>query len=72
MTEEDLVVFDILMRPAPELSTEERTEVKKVKRALLTRLKQLLVLNWRQPPSGCAAWLTRPSRNSFGLSWMRK
>jgi hypothetical protein len=30
MTEEELVVFDILTRPAPELSTEERAEVKKV------------------------------------------
>ena len=48
MTEEELVVFDILMRPAPELSAGERSEVKKVSRDLLTKLKQLLVLNWRQ------------------------
>jgi type I restriction enzyme R subunit len=48
MTEEELVVFDILTRPAPELSTEERAEVKKVARELLARLKELLVLNWRQ------------------------
>ncbi len=48
MTEEELVIFDILTRPAPELSPEERAEVKKVARDLLTRLKQLLVLNWRQ------------------------
>jgi len=48
MSEEELVVFDILMRSAPELNTEERTEVKKVTRELLSRLKQLLVLNWRQ------------------------
>jgi len=48
MTEEELVVFDILMRPAPELGTEERAEVKKVARELLARLKQLLVLGWRQ------------------------
>lgn len=40
--------FDILTRPAPELSAEERAEVKKVARDLLARLKQLLVLNWRQ------------------------
>jgi type I restriction enzyme R subunit len=51
MTEEELVIFDILTRPAPELSSEERTEVKKVARALLSRLKQLLVLNWRQKSS---------------------
>jgi type I restriction enzyme R subunit len=48
MTEEELAILDILTRPAPELSTEERAEVKKVARALLNRLKQLLVLNWRQ------------------------
>ena len=47
MTEEELVIFDILTRPAPELTTEERAEVKKIARELLTRLKQLLVLNWR-------------------------
>jgi type I restriction enzyme, R subunit len=48
MSEEELVVFDILTRPAPELSADERAEVKKVARELLARLKQLLVLNWRQ------------------------
>ena len=31
---EELVIFDILTRPAPELSTEERAEVKKVARDL--------------------------------------
>lgn len=51
MTEEELVIFDILTRPAPELSSEERTEVKKVARELLNRLKELLVLNWRQKSS---------------------
>jgi type I restriction enzyme R subunit len=48
MTEEELVIFDILTRPAPELTTAERAEVKKVARKLLAKLKQLLVLNWRQ------------------------
>jgi type I restriction enzyme R subunit len=48
MSEEELVIFDILTRPAPELSSEERTEVKKVARELLAKLKGLLVLNWRQ------------------------
>ena len=48
MTEEELVIFDILTRPAPDLSTAERDEVKKVARELLTLLKDLLVLNWRQ------------------------
>src|SRR5437773_4764777 len=48
MTEEELVVFDILTRPAPELSTDERTEIKKVAKQLLERLKALLVLDWRK------------------------
>ncbi|MCM8626694.1 type I restriction enzyme endonuclease domain-containing protein, partial [Accumulibacter sp.] len=48
LSEEELVIFDILTRPAPELTTAERDEVKKVARALLSRLKTLLVLNWRQ------------------------
>ena len=48
MSEEELVIFDILTRPAPKLSTEERAEVKKAARELLARLKALLVLNWRQ------------------------
>jgi type I restriction enzyme R subunit len=48
MTEEELVVFDILTRPAPELSAEERSEVKKVAKQLLGRLKDLLVLDWRK------------------------
>lgn len=48
MTEEELVIFDILTRPSPELGAEERAEVKKVARELLARLRALLVLNWRQ------------------------
>ena len=47
MTEEELVIFDILTRPAPALTTEERAEVKKVARDLLARLKGPLVLDWR-------------------------
>jgi type I restriction enzyme R subunit len=48
LSEEELVIFDILTRPAPELTTAERDEVKKVAKELLSRLKALLVLNWRQ------------------------
>jgi len=51
MSEEELVVFDILLKPAPELTTEERGEVKKVVRVLLDKLKKLLVLDWRQRAS---------------------
>lgn len=48
LTEEELVIFDILTRPAPDLSAAERDVVKKVAKDLLARLKELLVLNWRQ------------------------
>lgn len=48
LSEEELVIFDILTRPAPQLNSDERAEVKKVAKELLTRLKELLVLNWRQ------------------------
>jgi type I restriction enzyme R subunit len=48
MSEEELVIFDILTRPAPPLSTEERAEIKKVASHLLERLKELLVLDWRK------------------------
>ena len=48
LSEKELVIFDILTRPAPELSADERTEVKKVAKDLLGRLKALLVLSWRQ------------------------
>ena len=51
LTEEELVIFDILTRPAPELSAAERAELKKVAKDLLDKLKQLLVLNWRQTVS---------------------
>lgn len=55
LTVEELVIFDILTRPAPELSAAERGEVKKVARELLERLKQLLVLNWRQKAAARSA-----------------
>lgn len=48
MSEEEQTIFDILTRPAPELTTEEREEVKKVAHKLLERLRSLLVLGWRQ------------------------
>jgi type I restriction enzyme R subunit len=51
VTEEELVILDILTRPAPELSDEERAEVKKVARELLTRVKRLLVIQWREKSS---------------------
>ena len=48
LTEAELTVFDLLTRPGPDLSDEEREEVKKVARQLLQRLKEALVIDWRQ------------------------
>ncbi len=48
LSEEELVIFDILTRPAPELDAAERAEVKKVARELLARIEGLLVVEWRQ------------------------
>jgi type I restriction enzyme R subunit len=48
LNEEELTIFDILTRPGPDLTAEEREEVKKVARQLLQRLKDLLVIGWRQ------------------------
>jgi type I restriction enzyme R subunit len=54
MTEEELVILDILTRPAPQLSAEERDELKKVAKQLLAKLKGLLVLDWRKRQSSQA------------------
>jgi type I restriction enzyme R subunit len=48
LTEEELTVFDLLTRPGPDLTTEERDEVKKVARRLLEKVKEAVVLDWRQ------------------------
>lgn len=48
LSEEELVVFDLLTRPGPELSTEERNEVKKVARALLAKLRSMTTLDWHK------------------------
>ena len=48
LSEEELTVFDILTRPGPDLAPAERDEVKKVTKHLLSKLKAVLVINWRQ------------------------
>jgi type I restriction enzyme R subunit len=49
LTEEELVIFDLLTKPDIELTKPEETDVKKVARALLEKLKQeKLVLDWRK------------------------
>jgi type I restriction enzyme R subunit len=48
LTEEELTVFDLLTRPGPELTSAERDEVKKVARQLLQRVREALVIDWRE------------------------
>jgi type I restriction enzyme R subunit len=48
LTEEELTIFDILTRPGPDLNSDERSEVKKIARALLDKVKAAIVLDWRQ------------------------
>jgi type I restriction enzyme R subunit len=51
LSKEELVIFDILIRTAPELTIADRDEVKKFAKDLLARFMQLLVLHWRQKSS---------------------
>jgi type I restriction enzyme R subunit len=48
LSEEELTIFDLLTRPGPKLSAEEREEVKRVANLLLLKLKTLLTFDWRQ------------------------
>ncbi len=49
LTEEQLAIFDLLMRPAPDLTDGEKVQVKRVAKELLTVLrKEKLVLDWRK------------------------
>ncbi len=49
LTEEELVIFDLLTKPEIALTKQEAAEVKKVARSLLAKLKQeKLVLDWRK------------------------
>ena len=48
LSEAELAVFDLLTRPGPDLTSEEREEVKKLAKGMLGRLKELLNPNWRQ------------------------
>jgi type I restriction enzyme R subunit len=59
LTEEELAVFDLLMKPHPDLTDAEVKEVKVVARELLETLKrEKLVLDWRRRQQTRAAVLT--------------
>ena len=56
LNEEQLAVYDLLMRPAPELTDAERNQVKKVAESLLELLRrEKLVLDWRKQQQARAA-----------------
>jgi type I restriction enzyme R subunit len=56
LTEEQLAIFDLLMRPAPELSEDEQSQVKRVAEELLNVLKRgKIVLDWRKQQATRAA-----------------
>jgi type I restriction enzyme R subunit len=56
LTEEQLAIYDLLMRPAPELTDAERLQVKRVAEHLLQVLKsEKLVLDWRKEQRARAA-----------------
>ncbi len=56
LSEEELALFDILIKPEPALSKKEEAEVKKVCRELLATLKrEKLVLDWREKQQAPAA-----------------
>ena len=59
LTEEELVIFDLLTKPDIRLTDQETAEVKKVAKALLEKLKQeKLVLDWRKQQTTRAMVLT--------------
>ena len=56
LDEEQLAIYDLLMRPAPELTDAERNQVKRVAESLLELLKRKkLVLDWRKGQRARAA-----------------
>jgi len=56
LSEEQLAIFDLLMRPAPPLSDAEQAQVKRVAEELLTILKRdKIVLDWRKQQGTRAA-----------------
>ena len=57
LSDEQLALFDILTRPAPDLTPEEVKAVKKVARSLLEAIQQRLVLNWRDKQQARASML---------------
>ena len=59
LSEEELVIFDLLTKPEIDLRDKEAAEVKKVAKTLLDKLKrEKLVLDWRKQQTTRAMVLT--------------
>ncbi len=80
MSEEELVIFDLIVRPGPELNKTEVGQVKKAARDLLLSLKQQkLVLDWKKSQQNRAI-VQRTIRDilddelpeSYDDNWQRK
>lgn len=54
LTEEELAIFDLLTKPVPVLTDEEREIVKASAKRLLTHLHEKLVLDWRRKATTAA------------------
>jgi type I restriction enzyme R subunit len=48
LSEPELAVFDLLTKPDPELTDDERDEVKRIARKLMEHIQDKLVLDWRR------------------------
>lgn len=60
LSEEELVVFDLLTRPGPELSKKERDAVKKIARELLEKVKDVVAIpDWQTRAQSRALVRTR-------------
>ena len=56
LSEEELAIFDLLMKPAVALTAQEVKDVKRVAQQMLTTIKQeKMVLDWRKKPQSRAA-----------------
>ncbi len=55
MSEEELVIFDLLTKPDLELSDKEVEQVKKVAKDLLKKIREKLVIHWKQKQEAKAA-----------------
>lgn len=54
LTEEELAIFDLLMRPKLSMTPDERKQTKEVAKKLVETLKPSLVLDWRKRLRTCA------------------